>query len=125
VAVRFRAELVLVHIIPAVVQSIPADPAFDFQAPEPYEQALTVSVEERLNAMAQRTSSEVKSRTAIGNGDAADGIVRLAVSEGADLIVIANHGSTGWRHLFFGSVAEKVIRLSDLPVLVVPIKKPE
>jgi nucleotide-binding universal stress UspA family protein len=27
---------------------------------------------------------------------------------------------TGWRHLVFGSVAEKVIRLSDRPVLVIP-----
>ena len=53
-------------------------------------------------------------------GDAAEEIVRLAKTEAANLIVIATHGLTGWRHLVFGSVAEKVIRLSDQPVLVIP-----
>ena len=36
----------------------------------------------------------------------------------ADLIVIATHGMTGWHRLAFGSVTEKVVRLSTLPVLV-------
>ena len=76
-AVHFGAELVLVHVIPAAVQGIPADPAFAFPGPEPYQQALTVNVEERLRAVAQRISSGVKWRTAIGNGDAAGEIIRL------------------------------------------------
>ena len=45
--------------------------------------------------------------------------------ERVDLIVIATHGLTGWRHLIFGSVAENVIRLAGRPVLVVPVQKPE
>jgi nucleotide-binding universal stress UspA family protein len=53
-------------------------------------------------------------------GEAADEIVQMAKIEKADLIVIATHGVTGWRHLVFGSVAEKVIRLSERPVLVIP-----
>ena len=35
-------------------------------------------------------------------------------------IVIATHGMTGWRHVMFGSVAEKVVRLAHRPVLTVP-----
>lgn len=55
------------------------------------------------------------------SGDADNEIVRLATKESADLIVIATHGVTGWRHLVFSSVAEKVIRLSERPFLVIPI----
>jgi len=36
-----------------------------------------------------------------------------------DLIVISTHGETGWRHLVFGSVAEKVVRFSSCPVLTI------
>ena len=36
----------------------------------------------------------------------------------ADLIVIATHGRTGIMHTLLGSVAEKVIRFSKVPVLV-------
>jgi nucleotide-binding universal stress UspA family protein len=36
-----------------------------------------------------------------------------------DLIVIATHGLTGWQHLVFGSVAEKVVRLATCPVLTI------
>jgi len=46
--------------------------------------------------------------------------VRIASKEKVDLIVIATHGVTGWRHLVFGSVAEKVIRLAAEPVLAIP-----
>lgn len=78
------------------------------------------SAEKQLAIAAQNVPAELKSRTAIGTGDAADEIVRIAKTEAADLIVIATHGLTGWRHLVFGSVAEKVIRLADRPVLVIP-----
>lgn len=120
VASHFQAELVLVHVIPAAVPGIPADPTFAFTEPEEYEKALRVNAEEQLTLATQRIPSELKSRNVVGNGDAADEIVRLAATEKADLIVIATHGLTGWRHLVFGSVAEKIIRLADRPVLVIP-----
>ena len=34
--------------------------------------------------------------------------------------MIATHGWTGWRRFVFGSVAEKVVRLSPCPVLTIP-----
>ena len=37
----------------------------------------------------------------------------------ADLVVIATHGRTGLAHIFFGSVAEYVVRHSRIPVLTV------
>jgi universal stress protein A len=37
----------------------------------------------------------------------------------ADLIIIATHGHSGLAHLFLGSVAERVVRLAECPVLTV------
>jgi nucleotide-binding universal stress UspA family protein len=46
-------------------------------------------------------------------------IIEYTRQEGIDLIVIATHGRTGLNHLMMGSVAEKVMRLSPVPVLAV------
>ena len=47
-------------------------------------------------------------------------IHEIAAKEGADLIVIATHGRTGWRRAVMGSVAEGTVRQAACPVLVVP-----
>jgi universal stress protein A len=124
-AVQFRAELILVHVIAPAAPGIPADPTYAFAGTEDYEKALRTQAEEQLTLAEQRLPEGLKSRKVIGTGDAADEIVRLADEQGADLIVIATHGLTGWRHLVFGSVAEKVMRHSQRPVLVVPSHEPK
>ncbi|MRR37540.1 universal stress protein [bacterium] len=52
-------------------------------------------------------------------GDPADEIRLFAQEEGFDLIVMATHGRTGLRHILMGSVVEKVVRHSPVPVLTV------
>jgi len=46
-------------------------------------------------------------------------IVASAEELGAELIVIATHGRSGFRHVRLGSITEKVIRQAHCPVLVV------
>jgi nucleotide-binding universal stress UspA family protein len=121
IAGQFRAELVLVHVIPPAAPGIPVDPTYAFGGTEEYEKAVRTKVEEQLSLVAQRLPEGLKSRNVIASGNAADEIVRIANEQSADLIVVATHGLTGWRHLVFGSVAEKVIRHADRPVLVIPV----
>ena len=45
-------------------------------------------------------------------------IVSMAKKLKQDLIVISTHGHTGLKHLFLGSVAERVLRHANCPVLV-------
>ena len=58
-------------------------------------------------------------------GHAANEIVNFAKVENADCIVIATHGRSGISHLLFGSVAERVVRMSHCPVLSVRPKSTE
>jgi len=50
-------------------------------------------------------------------------ILKFEKDEKVDIIVVGTHGRTGIEHVFFGSVAEKVLRHSPFPVFVIPCKK--
>lgn len=52
-------------------------------------------------------------------GRAYQDIVRMAKELEVDVVVLGTHGRTGFSHLFFGSTAEKVVRLCPCPVLTV------
>jgi len=58
-------------------------------------------------------------------GNTADGIIDCGKEFKADLIVIGTHSRTGLDRLLMGSVAEHVVRHSEIPVLVVPMKESE
>jgi universal stress protein A len=117
-AEHFGAELLLVNVVPAV-PTLPPDPNYVFKIPE-YEQYLHADAEQQLRkAREQLVGKNVKVRTRVGHGSAAEEIVLIAKTESADLIVISTHGSTGLERWVFGSVAEKVVRLAECPVLSV------
>lgn len=44
---------------------------------------------------------------------------KIGKEKGADLIVMGSHGASGFKEMFIGSNAEKVVRNSDIPVLVI------
>ena len=48
-------------------------------------------------------------------------ITAAAKDFGADLVVMGTHGRRGWRRLVLGSVAERFLRISTRPVLLVPL----
>jgi len=53
------------------------------------------------------------------SGDAAHEILKVIETEGIDLVIMGTHGRKGLEHAIFGSVAEKVVKNSSAPVLVV------
>jgi universal stress protein A len=117
-ATLFSADLLLTNVLPAV-PPLPTNPNFAFEIPE-YERGLHADAERKLReVIEQRVPKSLRVRTVIGHGDAGQELVRIAEDEQADLIVMATTGMTGFRHLLFGSVAEKVVRLASCPVLTV------
>jgi universal stress protein A len=77
----------------------------------------------RSLAETMATSEKLEVTPVFRQGPAATEIVDAAKKSGADCIIIATHGRTGLSHLLFGSVAERVVRLSECPVLTVRPKK--
>jgi nucleotide-binding universal stress UspA family protein len=64
-------------------------------------------------------SRDISLVPAVRFGNPAMEIGKFAEEEGIDLVVMATHGRTGLRHILLGSVAEKVVRQSAVPVLTV------
>jgi universal stress protein A len=54
------------------------------------------------------------------SGDPVSAIIAEATKPGYDLLVVGTHGRTGVTKLLLGSVTERLIRLSPIPVLTVP-----
>ncbi|RTE52407.1 universal stress protein [Arenibacter aquaticus] len=52
-------------------------------------------------------------------------INNIAKEQNIDLIVMGSHGSTGFNEFFVGSNTEKVVRSSDVPVLVIKQPQPD
>jgi nucleotide-binding universal stress UspA family protein len=55
----------------------------------------------------------------VKQGDPRDGVPHLASSCGAQLIVVGSHGRRGFARALLGSVAESIVRASEVPVIVV------
>lgn len=73
---------------------------------------------EKLDAYAAARAGGVF-RTRVAEGKPATVILETAAGLSPDLIVIGSHGRSGLDHLLLGSVTERVLRKSRLPVLVV------
>jgi nucleotide-binding universal stress UspA family protein len=58
--------------------------------------------------------------TRIATGDPAATIVEYATEHAISLIVMGTHGLTGYRKMILGSVTERVLRSTTVPVFVVP-----
>jgi nucleotide-binding universal stress UspA family protein len=71
----------------------------------------------RTNDAKPENKTEVRWDVAIG--DPAEEILKYSEKNGIDLILMANHGRSGLKSLVIGSVANKVLRSSKVPVWLV------
>ena len=85
---------------------------------EDAKQALTL---EQVDRRARGDEVEI----ACLEGDPADLIVRFSATQKADLVVMGTHGRRGVRRLLMGSVAERVVRAAEQPVLTVHARRKE
>ena len=52
-------------------------------------------------------------------GDADDDTLKVIESEGIELLIMGTHGRKGLEQVIFGIVAEKVVKKSPVPVLMI------
>jgi nucleotide-binding universal stress UspA family protein len=116
----FCGELLLVHVLPPTPLPMPPldgswTPPFDVVA---YEEQLREDYRLSLERVRrERLDAKTSARVRVVTGDPATEIVRIAKEEKIDLVVMPTHGRDGLSHAFFGSVAEKVVRHAECPVL--------
>ncbi len=118
-ALSLSASIELVHVLQVPVYMGWEDgPAAPVETARYLEQSRE-QVDRQLSALAgpaQEAGVAVSTRRV-------DGVPHQAISElsaTADMIVMGTHGRTGLSHVFLGSVAERVLRLSKCPVITVP-----
>jgi len=79
------------------------------------------SAEQELDARRKRAEGDgVACQTRLEIGVASETIARAAKELGADLVLVGARGRSALAHVLLGSAAERVMRISDCPVLVVP-----
>ena len=123
-AQQFGADVNVLHV---VEPEIP--PVFDgyMMAPPTISNGSSASCAGQLRALRNSVRSAGIGRvdSTVRCGLAAYEIVEAAKELDVDLIVIATHGYTGWKHFAIGSTAERVVRAAPCPVLVVREKEHE
>lgn len=61
-------------------------------------------------------------QTVVSSGDYAEAILKTAKELNVDVIVMGTHSRRGLEKIFLGSVAEKVLRHSVVPLFIIPTK---
>ena len=97
-------------------------PTLKYAGPEgawitPDDTAWLANMENYLNEFAEKNNFADTTLVAL-EGDPGLGIVDYAKDQNAELIVIPSHGYHGFKRWFLGSVAERVLRHSHCPTLV-------
>ena len=110
---KMGAEVIIAHVYQV--------PMFTYPGLEP---ALLPTFNAEISAAAKRAVEELSAaqgglRSVLREGDPATELLAVANELKAAMVVMGTHGRSGFAHLFLGSVAEKVMRHSTIPVLTV------
>ena len=107
------AEVVIAHVYQV--------PMFTYPGLEP---ALLPTFNAEISTAAKRAVEELSAlhgglRAMLREGDPSTELLAVANELKAKMLVMGTHGRSGIAHLFLGSVAERVMRHSTIPVLTV------
>jgi nucleotide-binding universal stress UspA family protein len=122
-AQHFHAELILVNVIPMFPTTTIPDLVPEgkvLQEARSFADQHLAKCHATLAAMGVKSSSSIE----VGN-DIAGSIMEAVERERVDLVVISTHGISGWHPLVFGSIAEKVVKLVQCPLLLLRSARPD
>jgi nucleotide-binding universal stress UspA family protein len=114
---EFHSELLLVHVIDPMCYPLGDEYGGVHSARLMEEER--ASAESEMNKLARNEKARCSVR--IAEGSPAREICQLAKRD-VDLIIAPTHGRTGLGHVLIGSVAERVVRHANCPVLVIPVR---
>lgn len=111
-----KSELVILHV--AAI-----DPGIGMIWEDVKDQVLERQGENLNKLEAEAEKRGIKVRTMLLTGIPSEKIIQTAVCEGADVIIMGSHGHTALGKVIVGSVTERVIGGTDIPVTVISKKK--
>jgi nucleotide-binding universal stress UspA family protein len=123
-AKQFKSNLVLLNSVDFRYY-VASDEYVRYDMPRLLQCAET-SAREQMHDLIETTDWDgLEVETCVQVGHPGQQICDRAKDSGVDLIVTSTHGTTGFKHLLLGSVAEYVVRHAHCPVLVVPARSSE
>ena len=111
-AARLDSEITLLCVIGA-------DDAQDYDKNLTYLKGVASETKQDAGKLLDKAEEDIKVETVIVVGNPAEKIVDYAATGKISLIIMASHGRSGLSRWALGSVAEKVVRASSTPVLLV------
>ena len=84
-----------------------------------FEEEMKKGAEKKLQEFTEEYFKDAPCKAKVILGDAAQEVLNYIQSEGIDLVIMGTHGRKGLEHIIFGSVAERVVKHSPVPVLTV------
>jgi nucleotide-binding universal stress UspA family protein len=121
-AKHFQAKLHLVNVIAMFPTTTMPDliPESEF-----LQEARTFAESHLAKCKAALVARGVKSTASVEVGnDVVGNIMEVIDRERIDMVIISTHGISGWHPLVFGSIAEKVVKLVQCPLLLLRSAKP-
>jgi nucleotide-binding universal stress UspA family protein len=124
IAKRDEGLLYILHVIPtnphsAYIENTVGEEILK-QVQEQIEEDLDNNYSERY---LKRVENGIRYEIVTKSGREDEKIIEFAKEKNVDIIVLGTHGRTGIEHVFFGSIAEKVLRRSHVPIFVIPCRK--
>ncbi|GMV05153.1 MAG: hypothetical protein AMXMBFR53_14320 [Gemmatimonadota bacterium] len=86
---------------------------------EEYEARHKAEEEAYLAEVQAKLGAETPVDSALLEGHVAEEVAQYAEKVGADMVLITTHGHTGVSRMWLGSVADALVRLTNLPLLVI------
>jgi len=117
-AEHFQSEITLFHVI-AMFEYDPNNPAYHFPNADEVYASMEQQAGKNLRDIHRRHSAVVFNNVMV-RGLSPAGEIRAYLEENRfDLVVMGTHGRSGLGHFLLGSVAEKVTRHSNCPVMTI------
>jgi nucleotide-binding universal stress UspA family protein len=114
-----HAEVTLLEVVPPIREVIAPDSEHPLYVDEQWLEEEKHDMD-YLHSVCQRVDcGNLTIHPIVEMGSAAETIVDYAHTQPIDLIVMATHGRSGLQRWVYGSVADKVLRGADVPVLLV------
>ena len=129
-AKALRAETALLHVVPeaSYFSSLKYSPIMGYDNFSGFDEVETdrsseaVRIAEGFLDQLKDILEDGEIYTVVKTGDFSETILAAAAELNAEMIVMGTHHRNGIERIFAGSIAEKVLHQSSIPVMIIPSK---